>query len=397
MTYKRKICVVTGTRAEYGILSNLMSQIACDDELALQTIVTGSHLSEEFGYTYRYIEEDGFHINAKVDMSLTGDTPVSITKSTERAVIGFADAYDLLKPDIVVLLGDRYEILAAAQAAMLMKIPLAHIHGGETTEGAVDESIRHAVTKMAHLHFTAAESYRQRVIQMGENPRNVFAFGAPGLDNFAAMDLPDRTSLELSLGIELKAPLFLVTFHPETLANQEPSAAVQPLLEALAAFDDATCIITKANADAGGRAINAELDAFAKKYPDRVLVTTSLGQARYLGLLKLVDVVIGNSSSGIIEAPAAGVPAVNIGDRQKGRLRAPSVLDCVNVPLDITKTINMCMSRDFLESVFSSENPYGQPGQISKKIKEILKGINLDHILVKHFFDVDEDKENQRK
>lgn len=397
MTSKRKVCVVTGTRAEYGILSTLMSEIACDEELTLQVVVTGAHLSEEFGYTYRYIEEDGFHIDVKVDILLDGDTPLSITKSTGRGVIGFADAYGLVKPDIVVVLGDRYEILAASQAAMLMNLPLAHIHGGEITEGAVDESIRHAVTKMAHLHFTSTERYRERIIQMGENPKNVFAVGAPGLDNFMRVDLPSRSSLEQGLGINLKDPLFLVTFHPETLANDSPREAVRPLLKALESFDNATCVITKANADAGGRAINAELDAFAAKYPERVLVASSLGQARYLGILKLANVVIGNSSSGIIEAPAVKVPSVNIGDRQKGRLRASSVLDCANRSPDIAKAIKQCMSKDFLERVFSSENPYGQPGKVSRGIKEILKAADLDDIMVKRFFDIDTYKENLGK
>ena len=384
---------MTGTRAEYGILSTLMSEIARDQQLILQLVVTGAHLSAEFGHTYRYIEQDGFHIDLKVDILLDGDTPLSITKSTGKGVMGFADAYDTLKPDIVVVLGDRYEILAAAQAAMLMQIPLAHIHGGETTEGAVDESIRHAVTKMAHLHFTSAAPYRQRVIQMGENPKNVFAVGAPGLDNFVGMDLPDHASLEESLGFELKKPLFLVTFHPETLIGKDPGATVRPLLDALAAFDNATCIITKANADAGGRAINTELGDFADKYSDRVLLASSLGQSRYLGLLKLVDVVVGNSSSGVIEAPAVGVPSVNIGDRQKGRLRAASVVDCENTSLDITEAIHKCMSKVFRKQAFLCGNPYGEPGKISKEIKEILKGADLDRILVKHFFDLVEDKE----
>lgn len=388
MTSKRKICVVTGTRAEYGLLSTLMGELASDDQISLQVVVTGAHLSEEFGFTYRYIEEDGFGIDVKVEMLLAGDTPQSIAKSTGKGVIGFADAYDLLKPDIVVVLGDRYEILAASQAAMLMNLPLAHIHGGETTEGAIDESIRHAVTKMAHLHFASTERYRDRIIQMGENPKNVFTVGAPGLDNFVRMELPSRSSLEESLGIELKAPVFLVTFHPETLANGSPGAAIQPLLKALASFDNATCVITKANADAGGRAINAELEAFAAKNPTRVLVVPSLGQARYLGVLKIADVVIGNSSSGLIEAPAAGVPTVNIGDRQKGRLFPLSVVNCSATVSSIEEAIRHCLSDTFRESAFGQPNPYGEPGTVSKKIKETLKSVELDGILVKRFFDI---------
>lgn len=394
MTSRRKICVVTGTRAEYGILSALMSEMACDNELKLQVVVTGAHLSEEFGHTYQHIEDDGFHIDAKVEMLLPGDSRVSITKSTGRGVMGFADAYDRLQPDLIVVLGDRYEILAAAQAALLMNIPMAHIHGGEITEGAVDESIRHAITKMAHLHFTSTERYRMRVIQMGENPANVFAFGAPGLDNFVRMKLPDLSSLEESLGIKLKAPVFLITFHPETFADDAPQAAVKPLLDSLASFGDATCVITKANADAGGKAINAELGSFAEKFPDRVVLVSSLGQARYLGMLKVADVVIGNSSSGIIEAPAAGVPTVNIGDRQKGRLRAPSVVDCANNSQAISTAILKCLSNSFREEAFAKENPYGQPGLISKEIKGILKTVELEGILVKRFFDMDGNREN---
>lgn len=389
MASRRKICIVTGTRAEYGILSALMSEIVCDSELKLQVVVTGAHLSGEFGNTYQHIEDDGFCIDEKVDVLMPGDSRVSITKSTGKGVIGFADAYDRLRPDLIVVLGDRYEILAAAQAALLMSIPLAHIHGGEITEGAVDESIRHAITKMAHLHFTSTERYRQRVIQMGENPANVFAFGAPGLDNFVRLQLPSHSSLEESLGVKLKEPVFLVTYHPETLADETPEGAVKPLLDSLASFGDAMCVVTKANADAGGKTINAELDAFAEKFSDRVVLVSSLGQARYLGMLKVADVVIGNSSSGIIEAPAVGTPTVNIGSRQKGRLRASSVVDCANSSQAISAAIVKCLSNSFRKEAFAQKSPYGQPGLVSKEIKDILKTIELEGMLVKRFFDMD--------
>lgn len=387
MRLKRKICVVTGTRADYGILSGLMMELLCDDDIDLQIVVTGSHLSSEYGNTYKCIEDDGFRIDAKVDLMLQGDTVAMIAKATGRGVLGLSEAYRILTPDIVVVLGDRYEILAAAQAAMLMNIPLAHIHGGETTEGAIDESIRHAVTKMAHLHFTSTEPYRQRVIQMGENPKNVHAVGAPGLDNFVRIDLPDRAALESFLQMPLLSPLFVITFHPVTLDQNSAEKAVKPLFDALDRFPNATCVFTKANADAGGQSINQELQKYVQKNETRSSLISSLGQARYLGLLKIADVVIGNSSSGIIEAPAADVPTVNIGDRQKGRIRPASVVDCKDDVCAIEGAISLCMSLEFREEFLGQLNPYGRPGDISRKIKEILKSISLEGILVKRFFD----------
>ncbi|WP_033068659.1 UDP-N-acetylglucosamine 2-epimerase [Thalassospira australica] len=387
MTPRRKICVVTGTRAEYGILSGLLFDIRDDDELDLQLIVTGAHLSEEFGNTFTFIEDDGFEITEKVNLLPEGDTPAMVAEATGRGVIGFSRAYSRLGPDVVVVLGDRYEILAAAQAAMLMHIPIAHIHGGETTEGAVDESIRHAVTKMAHIHFTSTELYRRRVMQLGENPKNVHAVGAPGLDNFVRIDLPDRKALEQFLGRPLRSPLIVITFHPVTLDHKSSEEAVGPLFGALDRFPEAVCVFTKANADAGGRRINQELEKYVQKNPDRSVLVSSLGQARYLGLLKIADVVVGNSSSGIIEAPSAGAPTVNIGDRQKGRVRAASVVDCKDTHDDIFRAIQYCMSDQFREKIQGGSNPYGEPGKISRNIKNILKSTGLESLIVKKFFD----------
>ena len=318
---KRKICVVTGTRAEYGLLCPLMKEIQIDDALELQIIATGAHLSPEFGLTYKVIEKDGFTIDEKVEMLLSSDTPVAVTKSMGVALIGFADALARLSPDIVVLLGDRYEILAVAEAAMVANIPIAHIHGGEITEGAIDDSVRHAITKMAHLHFVAAPEYRDRVIQMGENPAHVFEVGAIGIDNIVNMTLMSQGELEESLQFPLGEKFFLVTYHPVTVANARRSDALGNLFDALDAFPDYRVLITKSNSDAGGREINRRLDEYAALRKDRVSCYTSLGQLRYLSAMKYASAVIGNSSSGLLEAPILKTPTVNIGDRQKGRLR----------------------------------------------------------------------------
>lgn len=388
MTNARKVCVVTGTRAEYGLLYWLMQEIAGDSGLELQLVVTGAHLSPEFGSTYRVIEADGFRIDAKVEMLLSSDTAVGSTKSLGLAVIGFADAFERLRPDVVVLLGDRIEVLAAAQAAMVARIPIAHIHGGELTEGVIDEAIRHAVTKMSHLHFTAAEEYRDRVLQLGEAPERVYNTGAVGLDNLSRLQLLTRAELEESLGFALgPGPVLLCTHHPETLSGESPAAAMAEIFRALDRIPGARVVITKANADAGGREINRAIDEYAAARPGRVAAFTSLGQLRYLSLLRAADVVVGNSSSGIIEAPAAGTATVNIGERQRGRLAAPSVITCGGTEAEIVAAIERALTPEFRAVAAEGVTHFGRGGA-SAAIKRVLKEAPLDAILRKTFHDL---------
>lgn len=385
--HKRKICIVTGSRADYGLLYWLMKEIQDDRDLQLQIVVTGMHLSPEFGLTYKVIEEDGFTIDAKVEMLLSSDTPVGIAKSMGVGVIGFADALDRLRPDILALLGDRFEILAVAQAAMVARIPMAHIHGGEATEGLIDEAIRHAVTKMAHFHFVAAEPYRKRVIQMGEHPERVYNFGAVGLDNIHYLTLLDRHGLERSLDFILRTPVFLVTYHPVTLSSKGADVPMRELLKALDNFLHSTIIFTKTNSDTDGRVLGRMVDEYVEKNSGRAKAFVTLGQVRYLSVLKEAAVVIGNSSSGIIEAPALDKPTVNLGERQQGRLKPPSVIDCAEWEEDIVAAINKALSPEFIQSVEGMVSPYGVGGA-SAKIKEVLKKVSLEGVLIKVFRDM---------
>jgi UDP-hydrolysing UDP-N-acetyl-D-glucosamine 2-epimerase len=385
---KRKICVVTGTRAEYGLLYWLMKEIQSDPDLELQIIATGMHLSPEFGLTYKQIEEDGFVINEKVEMLLSSDTPVGIAKSLGLGTIGFADSLNRLKPDILVLLGDRFEILAAAQAAMIARIPIAHIHGGELTEGLIDDPIRHSITKMSHIHFTAAEEYRKRVIQMGEQPERVFNFGAPGIDNIFKLNLPSKEQLKKDLQIDFDQKVFLITYHPTTLEEGTTKQQIEELLSALDSFPEVQLLFTKSNADTEGRVINQLFEEYVKKNKHRAKIYTTLGQARYLASLKYCSLVIGNSSSGLIEAPLFKVPTINIGDRQRGRLKAKSVIDCSPSKDDIIRAIKLSQSRDFQNSLKEVTSLYGI-GDTAVKIKEKLKEIDLTNILKKTFFHVD--------
>lgn len=381
----RKICVVTGTRAEYGLLYWLMKEIQGDSDLQLQVIATGMHLSPEFGLTYKTIIDDGFAINAKVEMLLSSDTPVGIAKSIGLGVIGFADALDMLAPDIVVVLGDRYEILSAVQAALVARIPVAHIHGGEITIGAIDESIRHAITKMSHLHFVAAEPYRTRVIQLGEHPNSVFNVGALGIENIRRLHLLDKTQLEQRLGFELGAPCFLVTYHPETLGTSAPQVAMQALLDALDQFPDAKIIFTKSNSDTYGRILGQMIDEYERRNKGRVVAFASMGQLQYLSALHLVDTVVGNSSSGLIEAPACNTPTVNVGIRQSGRLKADSVVDCLETTESIVAAIQKTLSPQFWESVKGGVSLYGY-GESAAQIKNHLKQADLND--TKRFYDL---------
>lgn len=385
---ERKICVVTGTRADYGLLYWLMKEIDADPALCLQLVVTGAHLEQRFGHTIGVIEADGFTIAARVPINLTDDSAVGVALSMGLALSGIAKAITDLEPDIMVVLGDRFEILSAAEAAMLCRIPIAHIHGGEATEGLIDEPIRHAITKMSHLHFSAAESYRRRIIQMGERPDSVFTVGAPGLDNIARLTLLDRETLATDLNIPLDQGYFLVTYHPVTLSGDDPGGAITMLIKALNRFPEKKVILTGVNADPGNSAIDRLFSSYARNNPARVVTAVSLGQRRYLSAMKHADIIVGNSSSGLIEAPDFGVPTVNIGDRQRGRLKADSVIDCRSDEESIAAALTKALSPSHRKIAASAENPYGAPGA-SVRIKDALRDALLDDsMLMKRFFDI---------
>lgn len=381
----KNVAVFTGTRAEYGLLYWLLKDIQDDSDLKLQLLVSGMHLSPEFGCTYKNIEKDGFHIDEKIEILLSSDSSVGVAKSMGLGVLGFADALDRLKPDILIILGDRFEALAAAQTAMILKIPILHLHGGEITEGAYDDAIRHAITKLSFLHGTSTEAYRQRVIQLGEDPERVKNVGAIGLDHLARSEMISVAQIAASLGFELRKPYFLVTYHPVTLAVEDPEGSFQALLDSLDSYPEHQVIITYPNADDGGRKIIPMLEAYARQYPQRVFAIKSLGQQRYLSTVKHAVVVIGNSSSGIIEVPSFNVPTVNIGMRQKGRLAAKSVLHCEATRDAITKTINAAIIRDYKADNEKITNPYGA-GDASTQVIEMIKSLNKNSI--KTFYDI---------
>lgn len=382
--HRRRICVVTGSRAEYGQLHWLLRALQEDPRAELQIVACAMHLSPEFGLTYREIERDGFAIAAKVSMLLSDDSPVGIAKSTGLGVIGFADAFDRLRPDIVVLLGDRFEILAAAQAALIARIPIAHLHGGEATEGLIDEAVRHAVTKMASLHFVAAEPYRQRVLQMGEAPDRVFNVGMAGLDFLGHVNWLARERLAADLDMPLPSPLFLVTYHPVTLDADGQARAMRELLAALDEFPQASIVLTYPNADAGGRVLIELIEAYARCRQPRVRAFPSLGQQRYLSVMRECDVVIGNSSSGLTEAPALRKATVNMGDRQRGRLKADSVIDCPEEHSAIAAAIRQALSPKFQSGLSQVCSLYGTGGA-SQAIAQVLSRVKLDGLLKKKF------------
>jgi GDP/UDP-N,N'-diacetylbacillosamine 2-epimerase (hydrolysing) len=383
---KRKICVVTGTRAEYGLLRWVMEAIQKDPALELQIIVTGMHLSPEFGLTYREIEADGFSLNRKIEVLTSSDTAVGISKSIGLGLIGFSEAFTDLQPDLLLILGDRYEILSAATAAMVACIPIAHLHGGEATEGLIDEAIRHSVTKMSHYHFVATEAYRQRVIQLGENPDRVKLVGGLGLDSINRVELMSKAELEASLDFKFGLRNLLVTFHPVTLESGSAEKQMQALLDALDQLKDTNIIFTLPNSDTGGRVIIQMIEAFVQKRP-HAKSFPSLGQKRYLSSIAHVDGVIGNSSSGLIEVPSFKKGTINIGERQDGRLRAKSVIDCAPTRACITAAIQQLYSSEFQTSLASVLNPYGIPGA-SEKIVNIIKQVDLRNILKKRFYDL---------
>jgi len=379
--------MVTGSRAEYGLLYWLMKEIQGDPELKLQIIATGTHLSPEFGLTYKEIESDGFVIDEKLEIVLSSDSASGVTKSLGLAEIGFADALQRLQPDIIVILGDRYEALAAAQAAMLANIPVAHISGGESTEGVVDEAIRHSITKMAQLHFVAAELYRKRVVQMGENPDRVFNYGHLGLDNIRRLPLLSLRELEQQLGFLLGEDFFLVTYHPVTLERGEAGTDAEELLAALDHFPQTRLLLTGSNADAGGRAISRVMASYAEASKSRALFVNNLGRLKYLSAMRHCRLVIGNSSSGIIEAPALGKATVNIGERQQGRLKAKSIIDCGGKQVEIIVAIEGALGAEFQKGLVGVVSQYGQ-SDTSRKIRDQLKRTNLAGILKKRFYDI---------
>lgn len=382
----RKVCVVTGSRAEYGLLKWVMKGIQDSDLMELQVVVTGAHLSPEFGLTYLEIEKDGFTIDRKVEMLLSSDSAVGVAKSVGLAIAGLAETFEELRPDLLLLLGDRYEIWAAGAAATLSRLPIAHIHGGELTEGAIDEAMRHSLTKMAHLHFVAAPEFRQRVIQLGESPDRVFTVGALGLDNIARMPLMNIEELQSCLDVELGERNLLVTFHPVTLSSGSATLEMESLLAALDSFTDIHTFITLPNADMEGRGIINLIREYTARSP-RATAFTSLGQVRYHSLMYHVDGIVGNSSSGLIEAPAMHKPTVNIGERQSGRLRAISVVDCASDTDSIIEAIQTIYSTEFQSNLTCLTNPYGKPGG-SAKVVEILEDASLEGILKKHFQDL---------
>jgi GDP/UDP-N,N'-diacetylbacillosamine 2-epimerase (hydrolysing) len=377
--------VVTGNRAEYGLLRWVMQGIQDSELLDLQLIVTGMHMSPEFGLTVQDIEVDGFRIDRKVEMLLSSDTPVGITKSMGLAMIGFADALAELQPDLLLVLGDRFEIFSAAASAMIARIPIAHLHGGESTEGVIDEPIRHSITKMSHLHFVAAEEYRQRVIQLGEQPEKIFLVGGLGIDNILRLKLLSRSELEEVLDIKLMQRNLLITFHPVTLEDSTSGDQMKELLAALGSLEDTGLIFTMPNADTDSRILFRQINEFCAQHP-HARAYTSLGQLRYLSCIKHVDGVIGNSSSGLAEVPSFRKGTVNIGDRQRGRLRAASIIDCEPNRTSISRAIDRLFSPSFLASLSSTRNPYGSGGA-SEVIVRTLETVSFDNLLKKPFFD----------
>lgn len=387
---RKKVCVITGTRADYGLYYPLLKRLQTEKSLDLQIVATGMHLVPQFGLTYKEIEGDGFRIRCKVPIPLAGDTTADMAKATGLAIVGFTGAFKKLKPDLVILQGDRFETLSAAIAAHLMRIVTAHISGGETTAGVVDEAIRHSVTKMSQIHFTSTEIYRRRVIQLGEGPGRVFRVGELGLET-AKKYLLSKKELEAALGFHFGKRNMLVTFHPATLDNANPAAQLEELLAALSQRKDITIIFTKANADAGGRIINQRIENFVRKNPHRAVVFASLGRRRYLSALQYVDGVMGNSSSGIIEAPSFRIGTINVGDRQKGRIRALSVIDCAPRRKEILTAVHKLYSGSFQKTLRQMTSPY-EGRQASRRIvgviKKFLRKKSLQYLLKKEFFDI---------
>ena len=383
---KRKICVYTSSRADYGLLRGVIQEIQAAETLQLQILASGMHLSTEFGMTIQEIRADGFEPDEIIEILLSSDTPSAVCKSMGLGMIGYGEAIERLKPDIVLLLGDRFETFCMATTAQVCRVPLAHIHGGETTEGAIDEAFRHSITKMSHLHFASCEKYRQRIIQLGEAPDRVFDVGSLCVENIRRTSLMERSELAESIGFSLDKPFFLVTFHPVTLEKNTTEGQFKSLLDALDVFQQYNLIFTKANADTDGRVINRMIDDYAEKYPRHCLAVTSLGMRRYLSAIKHCSAVIGNSSSGIVEAPSFKVPTVNVGDRQKGRIQAASIINCSPEARAIQQSIDRVLTPAFQKSLPGISNPYDKPNTCST-IVELLENTDIFGITKKIFHD----------
>ena len=382
-----KICVATGTRAEYGLLRPLMKAIKNEPNWQLQILATGAHLSPEFGLTYNEIEKDGFTIDKKVEMLLSSDTSTSVVKSMGLGMVGFSDALQDLASDLLIILGDRYEMLALASSALIFTIPMVHIHGGEITEGAYDDAIRHSITKMSNLHFASTEEYKNRIIQLGEDPRFVHNVGAIGLDSVKQLPLLGKDELEKELDFKFKKNNYQVTFHPTTLDKESPEKQFQILLNAIDKQEDSFFIFTKANADTGGRIINKMIDEYVSRNPEKAKAFNSLGNLRFLSFVQFCDAVVGNSSSGILEVPSLKTATINIGDRQKGRIQAESIINTTVSEVEILQAFKKTKSVKFKEIVEHSVNPYGD-GETTKKIMEVLRKVNLQDFRTKKFYDL---------
>jgi len=387
---KKKICIVTGSRAEYGLFYPLLKRLECEQDFEIRIVATGMHLSPEFGLTYKEIEADGFTIGEKVELLLSSDTGTGITKSIGIGILSFAEVFERSKPDLLIVLGDRFETFSATASAFIARIPVAHLHGGEVTEGVIDDALRHCITKMSYLHFTSAEPYRQRVIQLGESPDRVFNVGALGIDTIKQTGLLSKPELEERLNFTFGKRTVLVTFHPVTLENATSEKQFGELLKALDEFDDLKIIFTHPNADTDGRVIIRLINEYVARNPGKAGSFSSLGTLKYLSTVKYVDLVAGNSSSGIIETPSFQKPAVNIGDRQKGRIKAESIIDCMPVHDDIAAAIKKALSADFQNACMNVTNPYGD-GNAAARIVDILKYELLNQIILKKgFFDLND-------
>ncbi|MBP5307062.1 MAG: UDP-N-acetylglucosamine 2-epimerase (hydrolyzing) [Paludibacteraceae bacterium] len=386
---KRKICVVTGTRAEYGLLNRLMRLIMEADDTRLQLIVTNMHLSQRFGNTYKEIEDDGFHIDRRVPIieENADDSPLETVFSMSRALNGFAKAYDDLQPDLLLLLGDRHEILAAATAALIERIPIAHIHGGEITEGAYDDAVRHAVTKMSHLHFPATETYRKRIIQLGEQPDHVFCVGALGVENLRRLSLPSKEEIEQDIRFTIDDRTVLATYHPVTRGTASAADDIRHFLEALHSRENLRIIFTMPNSDAGNHDIAEAIRSFVQQHPDRSKAFDSLGQKRYFAVMRQTAAVIGNSSSGLLETPSFGIPTLNIGDRQKGRIACESVFNCSADSSSILQGLDTILAPKFRNLAKQVHNPYEKEGT-AQAIFDVIRNFPLDSLSQKHFYDI---------
>lgn len=385
----RKICVITGTRAEYGLLSRLMKMIQDDPNTQLQIVATNMHLSPKYGNTYQEIENDGFTIDYKIPIIDDNDKDDAVTtvKSMAKALAGFADAYNELKPDMVVVLGDRYEILAAAEAALIMRIPIAHIHGGEVTEGAFDDAIRHSITKMSHLHFASTEAYRKRIIQLGEQPDRVFYTGAMGVENVKGLPLMSKEEIEKEIDFKIDENTILVTYHPVTLGNRIAKDDIDDFISALEERQDLQVIFTMPNSDTGSQFIVDAVNGFVERNPYRAKAFKSLGVVRYLSVMKQVSAVVGNSSSGIVEVPSFGIPTLNIGDRQKGRIQAESTYNCMPGKESVLNGLNKVLSKEFRELASKVHNPY-EKANTAEEIFKVISTYPIEQLNQKHFYDI---------